>query len=91
VYGIVVAAAAAAVDATADQIIFQHRCSQFSLSHFREILPVYVSFFLQSRVGDRPVCSGDRAVTAPAGLASQVDHLEKVTVCQLISTQGLDV
>lgn len=43
------------------------------------------------RVGDRPVCSGDRAVTAPAGLASQVDHLEKVTVCQLISTQGLDV
>jgi hypothetical protein len=47
VYGIVVAAAAAAVDATADQIIFQHRCSQFSLSHFREILPVYVSFFLE--------------------------------------------
>ena len=46
VYGIVVAADAAVV-VTADQIIFQHRCSQFSFSHFREILPVYVSFFLE--------------------------------------------
>ena len=67
VYGIVVAAAAAAVDATADQIIFQHRCSQFSFSHFRDILPVYVSFFLQSR-DQCPPPKAERPLTCPSKL-----------------------
>ena len=67
VYGIVVVAAAAVVVVTANQIIFQHRCSQFSFSHFREILPVSVSFFLQSR-DQCPQPKAEGPLTCPSEL-----------------------
>ena len=35
------------------------------------------------------MCPGDRAVTPPAGLASQGNHLEKGTVCLLDLNPGL--